>query len=1071
MLHLAFQIILRTIALAGSIVLFAALVLAFLIANINSFTPYLLAQAAERSDGELSFESVRLGLSGTSPEFQVNGLELGRQLENGPFSFTADSIQVSLATPAITSGGLRFERIGVDNPEVKASFSADIDQEREAPKRTGDRSFGTGNALLLLSTLKTLDVNNGKFNLILDSKDVDINALGQFSLDGNFSDDVFSAKGEFVSSLHNESTISYTINVVESSGQSAVSEIEVNVESLDAAWLAAIWAIVGNEKRQLNPALVTAVIDAKMMGRLVDEDIETIDWELTIIDPDLDGLIPDSKRTVFSSTGNWSADETGSKKINSKLELTNLDMRVLLDKYPTMFPPKFYRHMTERLNSLWVRKVSGEYSGDPLKAIQDKDLSGLNINGNVQNMNFIYGKNWPELVDGSAEFTVVGNRFDLTGTHGEIQGQKVGQVTSYIEDLMVPDPIMYLSAQIDAPMPLVFELFGPNGTVLPGKTKGITRAVGTGGVSMTVSVPLRRGKEYSIDGVAVPGDISVVTEYGPEVTQISGQVNFDQVGILSGNIKATALGGEVEVDLTGSGTKGNYVVSGSASGNSQAEELESIFGSAFGSNLSGTFNWDANFEFEPQENNIEFTSSLEGLESTLPYPLSKPAQFPIRLYTVISTKNGTERQYDFDLASLVQGSLQSTLVNRTWRVHTGSVAIGNVGRPEQADPGVHVVMSLPEFDYDQWSHLLSNSEAETKLQIDDLRTFTASIDTAILARDRQLNSVSAKVTKEEEDWHIHFESDEVVGTATFKQSDDPLQESPSQLIARLSKCHVPEAQSDPIERSVNPRNMPDLDLECSDMRYGQYHLGNSVIQAKASEDGWKITKANFVTPALTIDATGDWFYEGRSAVKFKFTSDDLGSSMNQLGYTGLFESGSISLTGYLNWNEALTKWEPALTSGEIGFLARDGTVKNVADNPSTTLVGLFNYETLLQRMSVDVADVLKGGIAYHNLAGKMTVSNGIIHVDGIQLTSPSVDMVIQGSTNWINKEHDLIAGVDSNIGKSVTTITTLINPLQGLFSYIAQEILEDMDLNLFSLQYQIGGTWEDPVIKRAGVSG
>ncbi len=1065
LLHKLFAVFLRIVALASSFVLLIILCSVFAITNIDTFTPWLLSEAASRSEGKFSFDQVELTFRDSLPEFKIHGLSITHDLDNGPVSLTAEAIQVRLASPMLTRDGVQIDQIDIKKPAIDASILIGSDREKDQSRKSGALSLDSLNILALQTNIGTIDVNGGTFSVLLDSQEVDVKVLGQFSLETRHTDQGVSIIGTMDSILHNQSKISYRLDLTEPTDKSTISKFKIDVESLDAAWLAAAWAVSGVGNRKVDPATLTAVVDANISGKLVDGRFESVNWNVDLSDPELDGDIPDSKITLVNFNGSWEVENSGSR-INSEFELVDLDGRVMLDRYPTLFPPKFYRHMSERLSSLWVRRVTGKFDGDPMDAILRKDLDQLSIDGNFQNFVFTYGKNWPELTDGSGTFKVRGKRLEVSGSHGVIYGEEIGSLTGYVDDFTLSDPILHLSAGMDVPMPVVFDLFGPDGIVLPGKTKGITEGSGTGSISLSVAVPLRRGKEYVIDGVAMPGDISVITEYGPEVSQIQGQVKFDRIGITSGELKAKALGGEFETQFNGSGTKGNYVVQGIANGTSAAAELRPIIGSVLGSKLSGSFEWHADFSFDPNENTIAFSSSLTGLDSSLPFPMRKIPGLPVPLRADIRTTNGTEREFVFDLATIVSGNLNATLVNRTWNIHSGTLAVGDVDSIDTQAPGVHVALSLPELNYDEWSHLLTDNESQqSKLQFENLQVVKAQLGSAILARDRRLNRVSVTVQKKEKFWEIEIDSDEVAGKAEFRNTDFLQEGEYPQLVIELSKCHIPEAQSEPLERSVDPRNVPNLDFSCSDMRYGQYHLGESIIQAVATNDSWHIESARFQTPSLTIEASGDWNYDQSSRIDFEFSSADFGASMDQLGYPGRFDSGAINLSGFLFWNDALTKWSPSLTSGEIGFVAEDGTMIDAANNPSTTVVGVLNYDTLLQKISVDVTDVLKGGIAYQSLAGIITVVNGIIVVDGVRLNSPSVEIVLQGSTDWINKQHKLVAGARSNVGKSLTTIATLINPIQGLFTYLAQELLEEMDVELFTLKYEIKGPWDEPEVK------
>ncbi|MDE0309945.1 MAG: DUF3971 domain-containing protein [Acidiferrobacterales bacterium] len=1062
--HKLLVIFLRIIALASSFVLLIVLCLALAVTNVDSFTPWLLSEAASRSDGRFSFDQIDFSFRESLPEFEIHGLSVTRELDEGSILLSADAVQVRLASPLLTSEGVQIDQIGIANPSVDASISVASGRKSSETSAMGALALNSLFLSALQSNVRTIDISDGSFGVLLDSQDLDVRVLGDFSLETTHTDQGVSMVGKVESELRNQSVFSFRLDLTEPVDESTMSKFEIDVDSLDAAWLAAAWTISDAGKTKIDPTALTAVADAHINGEIVDGHVESVNWTVEMRDPQLDGDIPDSTETIASIKGSWEADDTGNR-VNTEFELVNLDAKRILDLYPTVFPPKFYKHMSERLDSLWVRRATGTFAGDPMNAILHKDFEQLNVDGDFQNVNFVYGNKWPALQDGNGTFKVRGKRLDVAGSSGVIYGEPIGELTGYIEDFTVSDPILNLSAEMDVPMPMLFDFFGPDGIVLPGKTQGIAEGSGTGNVSLSVVVPLRRGKEYLIEGVARPGDISAVTEYGLEVSQIQGQVNFDRIGITSGELSAKAVGGDFKTQFYGSGTKGNYVVQGTATGSSAAAELGPIIGSALGSKLSGSFEWRADYSFEPNENTIAFSSPLTGLDSALPFPLKKGPGLPVPLRANIRTVDGTEREFDFDLASIVSGKLNATLSNRTWNIHSGSLAIGDADPIGTPSPGVRLALSLPELNYEDWSNLFADNESQSKLQLESLQIVKAQLGSAIMARGRRLNGVSATIEKKDKSWAIEIESDEVAGTADFRSTDFLQEGEYPHLTVRLSKCHIPEAQSDPPERSVNPRNVPNLDFSCSDLRYGQYHFGDSVIQAKATNDSWHIESAKFQTPSLSIVATGDWKYDQSTRIDFRFNSADLGAAMSQLGYPGKFDSGAINLSGYLTWNDALTKWQPNLTSGEVGFVAKDGTVVDAANNPSTAVVGVLNYDTLLQRISVDVSDILKGGIAFHSIEGKMTVVDGIILVDGVRLNSPSVEIVIQGSTDWTRKEHRLVAGARSNVGKSLTTIATLINPVQGLLTYLAQEFLEEMDVELFKLQYQIRGPWDAPEVE------
>ena len=1073
------EISMRIIALASSVVVLFGLLVALLIVNFNVFTPWLLSEYAERFEGTFSFDNIEVGWYESFPTLEIQNLSVKRNFDSDWLEFSAESAELRLAQPFFSREGWQLAYVGVVKPRFSGQWSLVKEKDKPAPVQNRGASLPIWSYLPSLLRIQQISVQEGEYEVVLKSDKFDVNALGQFNVESGDGDDANSITGSLLTTLHNESEVKFRFDLAGSTDDMNTVRLHINAKSVDAAWLAIISGGLLKE-RNVDFADVTTVIDADINGLWRAGSLESVDWAVKAHDLELDGTISNSKETLLASAGSWRSNADESSHIETTFELASLDFVALLKQHPGVFPPRFYDYVSERLYSLWVSRAVGSFSGNPIELIKQDRMDNLLIEGNFENLSLEYGKKWPPLFDGKGTFEIRGRRFDAIVAQGTIHEQPLKNTVVYVEDFTLPDPLLTVNSKIPAPMSLVFVLFGPDGTVNPGKTEGIVSGSGSSEVSILVEIPLRRGREFSLNGTVTPVDhVSAVTFLGPQVSDIEGKVYFNRAGLTTGELSGKFLGGTFKANFKGSGPLGNVVITGSVIGNSDAQGFEPIVGAALTSRMSGFFPWNADFEVWPEQKTIVFTTSFVGVESQLPFPMQKEAESEMRLRSIIRTIGKTERRFEFEMdkrigdqvQSLISGNLLAKRENRVWGIDSGALGVGNAKPPNKDKSGVLIAVDIPVIDIEEWVNLIRRNEGTSELGFANLKSVQAKFDKVWLAGKRELNGVNLSAEKLAEHWRVTINSDEIKGQVTYRNSDFLREGEAPLMVVQLSKCHLDASQTGPSEQSIDPRVLPAMEFTCSDTKYGQYDVGESKIIATPTEDSWKVTSANFNSMTFHVSATADWKYSNSSAINFKFNSLDFGQSMEQLGYPGIFDDGTAKASGHLEWDDAFTRWLPELTSGSVDFSAKAGVVtsgslSDTAGGASKTLVGVFNYETLLNRLSVDVSDVFKSGIAFERLGGRADISNGIIEVQGVVLIGPSADIAVRGTTDWITKQHHLKAGVDPKIGNSLTTIATLfINPATGLLTYLGKKVFESLKIDIFPLQYEITGTWAEPVVK------
>jgi len=1066
-LNTILKVILRVIAVLSSVAAFVALVAVLLFINLDSLVEWTLNRTSDNYDATITYDRLDAGFENARMTLQVDGLSVIGNNTDEPLEFLADSVKFQLAFPIFNPDGLHLAYFGVTKPQLSGEVLIQPqDTSRSQQKDVQRSSLGVG-LVPALSRIHELEIEQGTYDVKLKTEKLTFDANGSFEIDGRYYDGRYRLAGSLDSPEHGVSDVRFYFNASETAHGSTASNLKLTARSVDAVWLATIWNNV-QPARTVDPNNVTAVIDADITARWRDDTLESVQWDIAMTDPELDGQITGVKNFKLKSNGEWRFGRNRSNYVDAKVDVSSLDMKTVMERYPLLFTEKFHRHMSQRLNSLWLTEGSGEFKGDPLKMTRS-DFSGqVNASGNFKNYSYKFGDKWPPVDGAEGNLTLLGKRLDIHLSQGSIHGQKIKKAFAYVDDITVKDPILHINGEVDTTSQDVFELFGPDGVVSPGKTKGIASGEGTAAVTISAQVPVRRGKEFTLNGFIQPDSASITTTNGIEVTDIAGRVDFNRSGVTAGELTGNLIGGQVEAQFLGSGPAGAVAITGSAKGSASPKALESLLGGEMLNQLDGSFNWNADFSLTPESDEISFSSALKGIDSKLPRPLTKPVGIELPLKAFVSTSADTDRTVLFSLGDAIEGKLNAKKTEGIWSIDSGTLAVGSVDVPDETDSGVVISMSLPELDYYTWDQLIASKENPAAVKFDRLASVNASVDTLTLARKREFHDVVVNVEKQDSFWDIDIISREVIGKATYVSPQFANEGEQPQLKAQFARCHFPEAKSEPSTSSIDPRIMPLLDFYCDDLKYGQYFLGKGTIAAQPDANSWKVTSAKFETPNFSLESNADWNFDNTSNVSFKMHTEDFGKAMSDLGYSGVLEAGKGSVSGQLSWSEGLTNWKPEITSGEFSVSIKSGLLSTARGAGAVNTIGLLNYDTLLNRISTDISDFGKDQLPYEKISGQGTVSLGQVNLPNVRIESPGAEITLYGMSDWAAETHDLKADVRIEAEKSITTIAAITGgPVTGALVYLGKEVLEKANVNLFTAKYSITGSWDDPQVTPA----
>ncbi len=1062
LLYALLKVLLRITALLGSLAALLAVILVFVLFNLEIILPWAVDKASENYDRDIAIGHIESGLVGTHFAVRLNDISLGGGA-HGDLDFSADAIEMRLGSGMFTRSGLQLDYFGITRPQLNGRILLDATEASDAePKPRQPQNFAA--YLAALPTIATIRVEQGQYDVALESDELNVQLQGVFQLEGAQREDRYVFEGSFLPQDMSDTDFNLRFESTREPAGQTVSNLSLNARRMNLVWFTAMWNSFFPQ-RAVDAANVFAVMDADVDSQWIEGSLDTVSWDINVTDAVLDGAISNVRQFVLVSEGTLSRQSDGSNRVDVNFDAKSLDVAELLRRYPNLFPQKFYAHASDRLDALWIRQAAGAVSGNWMVPGQPLSDLRLSVTGEFENYDYRFSEIWPPLLDGQGLAKITDRQIDIEFSQGSLHGRQLDNATARIADFLIADPIMDFQAQVTLSVDDAMDFFGPNGMVKPGMTDAIVRGSGNSVVTVSAVVPLRRGREFTLTGAVEPQGLTALTSYGIEASDIGGKIDFNRAGLTTGRLQGKVTDGDFELEFRGASGSSGFEISGSGSGAAAAEVFAPLMPGQVKNYLDGVIDWNADYSFSADVDEIGITSSLRDVRSELPYPMAKQSGTAMPAKVFVSTHGDEQRRIALQFGTILESVLNARRTAGQWQVQSGTVAVGPVQMPKEDSAGIIVNAYLPEFDYGRWLAVMRSQGSRPGLNQGRLKEISLSVDKFNFARAREFHDVHLHIAKENRLWHIDVVSKEMIGRASYLDRQSVQEGEVPTLTIDFARCYIPEAQAAPIQGGIDPKNLPRMQFSCADTRYGNYALGKSTISAEPQADSWAITAAEFATPEFVLTSSGHWNYGETSALQFVFETPDFGAAMEKLSYGRLFNGGSGSVRGNLSWDDALTRWRTDITSGDYNLAIKSGSLITRKDETTAKLIGILNYDTLLNRVSADIADFGEDGIPFETVSGGGDIQAGRINVPGLRVQGPTSEIDVSGHVDWNTKQLDMIAKIDVEVGKPLTTIATIAGgPVTGLITYLGKEILEKSEIELFTHHYSITGPWSEPEV-------
>jgi uncharacterized protein (TIGR02099 family) len=792
-------------------------------------------------------------------------------------------------------------------------------------------------------------------------------------------------------------------------------------------------------------------------------------------------------------------------------KLNGLELATIGKYLPMQTPEGLRKWLSGALVDGMANDVKVRIRGNPAQfpfhgTAADKNKGEFSVTAKIVNgaMNYTPGQTgkdgvapmWPLLEKINGTISVDRARMEIHAQSARSSGVDLSNVKAVVADLASHDRELVIDGEANGPLQefVRFTNESPVHGWIAQFTEE-TRASGNARLQLKLQMPLAHLIDTKVKGsLQLAGNNVTLRNLIPPLANATGKIEFFEKGFNLNNIRATFLGGQV--NLSG-GTQRDGTIQVKGDGALTADGIRKVYATPMtqrsSERITGGTRYSTTIRVRNKRPEITVESPLTGLGLDFPAPLRKAANDSLPLRFDMAGMASNDPAVLRDELKLTLGSAISARYERQkaadkdaeWKVVRGGVGV-NVPAP-QPDSGVIANVSMRSLDIDAWRRVMSSVTTAQSLKegSQDALGIMQYIDPEIIAArateliimNKKLDNVVVGASHNKGVWQANIDSDQASGYVTWNESPGG-QPGMGRVTARLASLIIPKSAasdvSDLLEGKNTTTQMPAVDIiaenfELFGKKFGHLELAANNARGPAGRE-WRINKLAIVNGDAELNASGKWIArEGESVSSLNYTLNivDAGKLLDRFGYANVLRGGKGKLEGDISWKGLPFSFDIPSLSGQVKLDIAAGQFLKV-DPGAAKLLGVLSLQSLPRRLALDFRDVFSAGFAFDGITANATIAQGVARTDNFKMRGAAATVLIDGGADIAREAQNLHVVVipEINVGTASVVYALAVNPVIGVGTFLAQLFLRDPLMKAFTFEYQITGPFKDPVVNK-----
>ncbi len=762
-----------------------------------------------------------------------------------------------------------------------------------------------------------------------------------------------------------------------------------------------------------------------------------------------------------SVSGSYHSVPDGPDMIDLNAHLTQADARYVGQYVPTMVSQSVRDWIERSIVAGDLSDVRLRLKGNLAEFPFNNNENGIfQINAKASSVKLDYLSEWPKIENISADLLFQGSRMEIISPRANIFDANLSNVKIRFADMADPDATLKIEGEATGATREFIKFIEKSAlsSYTGGIVGGIT-AVGDGELQLKLDIPLYRLNDIKLIGSYRFINNQITPSYLPNLDQLDGVLTFTESGIGIEKISAQALGGPVDFRSSTPPEGGMRVT---ATGKANFDNLRQLARNkppvatqTWTQHFRGSTDWQAVMNIRKKLFNVSIESSMQGLVSVLPEPFSKAATDPLPLRferkSIDSRRDDLILRYGGLVAAQIKRSRDSS---GNYRVDRGIVSFGTTSTLSPAKNGVTVNGSLQSLDLDQWRSLFKQNDEGGRLSLDPSR-INLHIGT-LKFLERRFHNIGLNAFNDGGEWNSTISSKEINGDINWHPSGN------GKLVARLKNLVIPAASpTKPIaakQAQLQEKSLPALDVVADNFSVNEKSLGKLELLANQQKQDWHVERLHITNSDSSLTAKGIWQNHAvppRIQADIKLEASDIGKLLTRLGYPDRVKRGRGGLEGILSWSGNPQSIDYPTLSGSLKLKAKQGQFPKL-ETGIGKLFSIFDLQSLPRRITLDFRDVLNEGFGFDDITGNVKINRGVATTHDLRIRGSAAKFAMSGEVDLAAETQKLNVRVIPSLG--------LVTPVVGIASMIANQELKDPFDQVVSSEYNVTGTWADPLI-------
>jgi uncharacterized protein YhdP len=124
-------------------------------------------------------------------------------------------------------------------------------------------------------------------------------------------------------------------------------------------------------------------------------------------------------------------------------------------------------------------------------------------------------------------------------------------------------------------------------------------------------------------------------------------------------------------------------------------------------------------------------------------------------------------------------------------------------------------------------------------------------------------------------------------------------------------------------------------------------------------------------------------------------------------------------------------------------------------------------QSLPRLLVLDFRDVFSEGFSFDGVTATASIAQGLMKTGNFKMRGLNAAVLIDGSVDIVKESQDLHVVVIPDVNAGAASLAySLINPVIGLGTFMAQFLFRDPLMRALTREYQITGPWKSPSVQK-----